>query len=292
MSVVMEFEDRPLQTASVQEHPATFKFPARHIVLASLALLTVLPIVWIFFLSFKTKQGFAANPFGLPETLNFDNYLTVITNESLVIFVRNSVLVTLASLALILVTCVMAAYALARIDFRGNQILFVTFFLSDAVPIFILLVPLFILIQIIGIAGTLWSLILPYAAMHIGVTVFILRGFFRNIPSEIEDAAAIDGANTFQLLWFVLIPLIRPALLVVSILNFIAIWNEYFLAAVILPSLDLFTLPPGLATTFIGRYSTDFPVMSAAIIISVLPVFLLFILAQDRIIEGWKVGHK
>lgn len=281
-----------LQTAVQPIKRSRRQFPIRHIILSSLALITILPIIWIIFLSFKTKQGYAANPFGLPETFNLDNYIKVLTDESLIQFAVNSVLVTSTALLLILVTCLMAGYALARIEFRGNKILFVTFFLSDAIPIFVVLVPLFILVQLIGIAGSLWSLIFPYTAMHIGVTVFIFRGFFRNIPSEMEDAAAIDGANTLQLLWFVLIPLIRPAIIVVTILNFIAIWNEYFLAAVLLPSQDLFTLPPGLATTFLGKYSANWPVMSAGIVLSVLPVFLVFILAQEKIIEGWAVSHK
>ena len=285
-------EKTQLLTTTLPTKRLRWPFQFRHIVLSLLALITISPLIWIVFLSFKTKQGYAANPFGLPESLNLENYLKVITDESLIQFAINSVLVTSTALVLILVTCLMAGYALARIEFRGNKILFVTFFLSDAIPIFVVLVPLFILIQLIGIAGSLWSLILPYTAMHIGVTVFIFRGFFRNIPSEMEDAAAIDGANILQLLWFVLIPLIRPAIVVVTILNFIAIWNEYFLAAVLLPSQDLFTLPPGLATTFLGKYSANWPVMSAGIILSILPVFLIFILAQEKIIEGWAVGHK
>jgi len=291
MSVEVSEETR-LQTTTLPTKRIRRPFHLRHIVLSTLSLITISPIIWIVFLSFKTKRGYAANPFGLPERLNFENYLKVLTDESLIQFAVNSVLVTTASLLLILVTCLMAGYALARIEFRGNKILFVTFFLSDAIPIFVVLVPLFILVQLIGIAGSLWSLIFPYTAMHIGVTVFIFRGFFRNIPSEMEDAAAIDGANTLQLLWYVLIPLIRPAIVVVTILNFIAIWNEYFLAAVLLPSQKLFTLPPGLATTFLGKYSANWPVMSAGIILSVLPVFVIFILAQEKIIEGWAVGHK
>jgi raffinose/stachyose/melibiose transport system permease protein len=266
--------------------------PLLYIVLTLLSLLTIAPLVWIVFLSFKSKQGFAASPFGLPESINLDNYITVLTDERLLQYLGNSIVVTTTSVLLILVVCLLAGYALARIEFRGNTFLFVVFFLSDAVPIFVVLVPLFILIQQLGIADTLWSLILPYAAMHIGVAVFLFRGFFRSISSEIEDAARIDGCNTLQMLWFVLLPLIRPAVLVVMIVNFISIWNEYFLAAILLPSQELFTLPPGLAAAFLGKYSTNWPVMAAGIVLSVLPVFALFLLAQDKIVEGWTVGHK
>lgn len=289
---VKAIDETRLQTTALPIKHFGLQSVLRHIVLSTLALITISPMVWIVFLSFKTKRGFASDPFGLPDTLNLENYIKVLTDESLIQFAINSVIVTSTSLLLILGTCLLAGYALARIDFRGNKVLFVIFFLSDAIPIFVVLVPLFLMIQIIGIGGTRWSIIFPYAAMHIGVTVFIFRAFFRSISTEMEDAAAIDGANTLQLLWFVLIPLIRPAIIVVTILNFIAIWNEYFLAAVLLPSQKLFTLPPGMATTFLGKYSTNWPVMSAGIVLSVLPVFVLFILAQDKIIEGWAVGHK
>ncbi|MDX1379266.1 MAG: carbohydrate ABC transporter permease [Anaerolineales bacterium] len=260
--------------------------------LTILSLLTIAPMVWIIFLSFKSKQGFAASPFGLPESFNLENYITVLTDERLIQFLFNSIVVTLTSVFLILAACIMAAYALARINFRGSSVLFVVFFLSDAIPLFVVLVPLFILIQLIGITGSLWSLILPYTAMHIGVAVFIFRGFFRNLSSEIEDAARIDGCNTMQMLWYVLVPLIRPAVIVVAIVTFISIWNEYFLAAILLPSQDLFTLPAGLASAFIGKYSTNWPVMAAGIVLSVLPIFLLFLMAQERIVEGWTTGHK
>lgn len=268
------------------------RIPFRYPALTLLSLLTIAPMVWIVFLSFKSKQDFASDPFGLPESLNLDNYIKVFTDEKLVQYLGNSAMVTSISVLLILFVCLLAGYALARLDFRGNTFLFLVFFLSDAVPIFVVLVPLFILIQQIGIAGTLWSLILPYTAMHIGVAVFIFRGFFRSISSEIEDAARIDGCNTLQMLWYVLLPLIRPAILVVMIVNFISVWNEYFLAAILLPSQDLFTLPPGLAAAFIGKYSTNWPVMAAGIILSVLPVFVLFLIAQDKIVEGWTFGHK
>lgn len=267
-------------------------FPLRYATLTLLSLLTVAPMIWILFISFKSKQDFAARPFGLPDELNLDNYITVLTDERLVQYLANSVMVTLAAVLLILTVCLLAGYALARLDFRGNTFLFTVFFLSDAVPIFVVLVPLFILIQQLGIAGTLWSLILPYTAMHIGVAVFMFRGFFRGISSEIEDAALIDGCNTVQMLWYVLLPLVRPAILVVMIVNFISIWNEYFLAAIILPSQDLFTLPPGLAAAFIGKYSTNWPVMAAGIIMSVLPVFMLFMMAQEKIVEGWTFSNK
>ena len=265
---------------------------ARHPGLILMSIVTVAPMLWIAFLSFKTKRGFAANPFGLPKSLNLDNYAKVLTDDRMLVFVKNSVIVTTITVVIILIVSILAAYGLARIDFRGNRFLYVLFFVSDTIPVFVVLVPLFILVYRIGLGGTRWSLIFPYSAMHIGISVFILRAFFRSIPRELEDAAAIDGCNMLQMLWYIMLPLIRPAVIVVAIVSFVRIWNEYFLAAVLLPSQKLFTLPPGLAATFKGKYATDWPAMSAGIILSILPVVVMFILAQDKIVEGWTAQQK
>ena len=243
-------------------------------------------MLWIVFLSFKTRRGFASNPFGLPETLSFDNYLEILSSERMLVFTINSVITTVTSVVLIALVSVLAGYALARIDFKDNDVLFLVFMLTDAIPVFVFLVPLFILLQWLGIGSSRWALILPYTAMHIGVATFVFRGFFRSISTDIKDAARIDGANLLQILWYVMAPLIRPALLVVLIVNFIGIWNEYYLASVILPSQDLFTLPAGMASFFKKRYETNWPAMSAGIVLSVLPVFFLFIAAQEKI--AWK----
>jgi raffinose/stachyose/melibiose transport system permease protein len=266
--------------------------PLYHPIMIAISVITLMPMVWMIFLSFKTKRGFAQNPFGLPEVWNFENYLRVLGDERITVYTLNSVIVTVTSVTLVVIVSVLAGFALARIEFRGSRFLFMLFILGDAVPVFVFLVPLFVQLQWMGIGSTRWALIFPYTAMHIGVATFIFRGFFRSISTEIEDAARIDGCNTLQLLWYVMAPIIRPAVLVVLIVNFISIWNEYYLASVILPTQDLFTLPAGLASFFKKKYSTDWPSMSAGIVLSVLPVFLLFIAAQDKIVEGWTVGHK
>ena len=263
-----------------------------HVMLVIVSVITLMPMVWIVFLSFKTKRGFAENPFGLPDSLDFDNYVRILGDDRITQFALNSAIVTVTSVLLVLVASVLAGFALARIEFKGSRFLFLFFILGDAIPVFVFLVPLFIQLQWMGIGNSRWALILPYTAMHIGVATFIFRGFFRSISTEMEDAARIDGCNMLQMLWYVMAPIIRPAVLVVVIVNFIGIWNEYYLASVILPTQDLFTLPAGLASWFKTKYSTDWPAMSAGIVLSVLPVFFLFIAAQDKIVEGWTVGHK
>jgi raffinose/stachyose/melibiose transport system permease protein len=264
----------------------------RHALLLAVVILTLGPLLWVASISFKTESEFAANPFGIPTRLDFERYLRVLTDERMGRFIENSVIVTTLAILLVSITSILAGYALARISFRGSNFLLILFILSDAIPLFVVIIPLYVLIQKMGLAESRWGLILPYAAMKVGLSVFIMRGFFRSIPSEMEDAAVLDGANTLHMIWSIMLPLVRPGALVVVIFNFISFWNEYFLAAVLMPSQDLYTLPAGLAAVFMGKYATNWPMLSAGLVISVLPTLALFALAQEKLIEGWTVAVK
>lgn len=264
----------------------------RYLIILFVALSTVIPLLWIITLSFKTEREFAADPFGLPSQWKFDTYIRILNDESILKFISNSILTTFAAIVIVLLASILAGYSLARLDFPGNKLIFILFILSDAIPVFVVLVPLYILIQKIGLGGTRWSLILPYAAMKVGISVFIMRGFFRSISSDMEDAANLDGCNIIQLIGYVMLPIIRPGMMVVIILNFISFWNEYFLASVILPTQEYFTLPAGLAAIFLGRYDTNWPMMAAGIVISAIPTLAIFAFGQDKIIESWTVTFK
>ncbi len=243
-------------------------------------------------ISLKTQREFAADPFGLPPRLDLDAYLQVLTDERMLRFIWNSVVVTSVAIAIVLALSVLAGYALARIPFRGANLLLVLFILSDAIPLFVVIIPLYIFLNQLGLLNGVWGLVLAYAASKMGLAVFIMRGFFRSIPSEMEDAAAIDGAGTLRLVWSVLLPIALPGAIVVALFTFVSLWNEYFLAAVLLPSQELFTLPAGLASVFMSRYSTNWPLLAAGLVISILPTVLLFVFAQRRIVEGWTVTVK
>ena len=256
------------------------------------SVLTLGPLLWIAMLSFRSRREFAAQPFGLPSSLYLDNYIKAITDSPFVTFVVNSVLVSFTALIILLVVSTMAGYAIARIPFKGSKFLFVLLIMTDAVPIFVILIPLFILVQMLGLSDSLWSLIFSYVAMRIGLSVILMRGFFRSISSELEDAARIDGCNLMQRLRYVMLPIVRPGLFVTAIVNFIFLWNEYFLATILLPRQAMFTLPPGLAAVFMGRYSANWPVMAAGLTLSILPTLLTFMLAQDKIIVGWTTTSK
>lgn len=263
-----------------------------HIFYILVSVSTLGPLIWIILLSFRTKREYAANPFGLPEHFFLGNYIRALFDTPIVTFLINSIIVTSAALALILIVSTLAGYALARIPFNGSIILFVVLIMCSAVPIYVLIIPLFVLINLIGLSNSLWGLIFSYVAMRIGLSVVLMRSFFRSIPSQMEDAAKIDGCNLLQNIWYVMIPIVRPGLVVTAIINYIFLWNEYFLATIILSKQALFTLPPGLAAAFMGRYTSDWPVMAAGFTLCFLPTLLVFIFAQDKIVVGWTVSSK
>jgi ABC-type glycerol-3-phosphate transport system permease component len=264
----------------------------RHAALLCAALLSLGPILWIVSVSLKSKREFASDPFGLPLSPDLDTYVRVLSDERMHRFVTNSILVTFVSISLVTVCSVLAGYALARIPFRGANVLLMLFILSDAIPLFVVIIPLYVFLGRLGLSDGPWGLILSYTAMKMGLSVFIMRGFFRSIPSEMEDAASIDGAGTLRTIWSVLLPLALPGAIVVALFNFVSLWNEYFLAAVLLPSQSLYTLPPGLASVFMSRFSTDWPMLAAGLVISILPTVVLFVFASQRIVEGWTVTVK
>lgn len=257
-----------------------------------LTLMSIGPVVWLFSVSMKTRSEYVAHPFGLPTTLRFENYAFILTDSEFLRFAWNSLLVTSSSIFIILLLSTLAAYALARLDFAGNRLLFVAYLFGEVIPIFLILLPLYVLLAKSGLGGTLLSLILAYTAASLGISTLVLRSYFRSIPVELEDAARIDGCNTMQLIWHVMLPLIRPGILVVAVFNIFNIWNEYLLAAFLLPSQKLFTLPPGLATSFVAQYATNWPAMAAGILLSAIPLILIFVVAQDKIVEGFSFGSK
>jgi ABC-type glycerol-3-phosphate transport system permease component len=260
---------------------------ARHLLFTILSLLSVGPVIWVVLMSFRTVREITNDPFALPTHYNLDNYRAVFAQPEIGLFLINSLITVSAALILVLIASTLAAYAIARIEFPGRQLLFVVFLISDSIPLIVIIVPLFVVVQRLGLSGSLLALILPYAAMNMGVSVYILRGFFRSINSDIEDAARLDHCGLLATIWHVILPMARPSLIVVAIINFISYWNEYFLATVLASSQRFFTLPAGLAATLVNKHGTNWPVMSAAVLMTMLPVLILFVVTQDKIVRGW-----
>lgn len=255
-------------------------------------LVTIGPVVWLLSISVKTQAEYTDSPFGLPTAFHFDSYAAILTDSAFLRYAWNSLLVTSSSVFVILVLSTLAAYALARIEFLGNRLLFIAYLFGNVVPIFLILVPLYILLARTGLGGTLVALILAYTAASLGISVLVLRGYFRSIPANLEEAASIDGCNILQVIWHVMMPVVRPGLVVVAIFNIFHIWNEYFLAAFLLSGQRVFTLPPGLAASFTSEYATNWPSMAAGILLAATPLILVFVLAHGKVTEGFSFSSK
>lgn len=248
------------------------------------ALMTV-PFAWMFSTSFRIPaESFSLPPQWIPRQFIVENYRRVFELVPFVPFALNSLKISTIITAGQLLTSAMAAYAFARLDFRGKNILFLLLMSSLMVPGQVTIVPVFVVIRTLGLSDTHWALILPGLTSAFGI--FLLRQFFLTLPSELEDAAKIDGANPLQIFLRVIIPLGVPALSVLAIFTFNASWNEFFRPLIFLQTWEKFTLPLGLVTLRGVEGTGSISVVLAGVSLALVPVLIIFLLAQRYLIEG------
>ena len=252
-------------------------------------LLVLLPMVFMVLSSLKTTREIFQRPFSLPANLAWQNYSVVWDAAHFSLYFRNSVIVTVASMVLILVTSTLAAYALGRYQFRGNDLIYLYFLTGIMVPIRLAIIPLFILMRDLRLLDTYWSLILVYTASGLPSAIFILTGFFRTLPRDLDNAARIDGAGELSVLIRVMLPLVRPALAIVTVYNIIPIWNDFFFPLVFIHQDRLKTLPLGL-TVFFGEFATNWALLFAGLTLAAAPVIGLYILMSQQFIKGLTAG--
>jgi len=252
-------------------------------------LLVILPMVFMVLSSVKTTREIFQRPFDLPTIPRWGNYAEVWEGARFAVYFQNSVVVTLASMALVLTTSTLAAYALGRYRFRGNDLIYLYFLSGIMVPIRLAIIPLFILMRDLRLLDTLWSLILVYGASGLPSAVFILTGFFRTLPQDLDNAARIDGAGEFQILLRVLLPLVRPALAIVTVYNIIPIWNDFFFPLVFIHQDRLKTLPLGM-TVFFGEFATNWALLFAGLTLAAAPVLALYVVMSQQFIKGLTAG--
>jgi raffinose/stachyose/melibiose transport system permease protein len=257
--------------------------------LAANALLVVLPLLFMGVSSLKTTREIFQRPFGLPAAPRWDNYARLWSEAHFALYMRNSVVVTVLSMALILAAGTLAAYALGRYHFRGNDLVYLFFLSGIMVPIRLAIIPLFIMMRDLRLLDSPASLVLVYAASGLPAAIFILTGFFRALPQDLDNAARVDGAGEAAILLRVLLPLARPALAIVTVYNIIPIWNDFFFPLVFIHNERLKTLPLGL-TVFFGQYATNWAVLFAGLTLSAAPVLLLYVVMSQQFIKGLTAG--
>ncbi len=263
--------------------------PAVQAVLLANAALVLAPMVIMGLSAFKTTSEIFQRPFGLPQVWRVENFTRVWVEAHFALYFRNSVVVTTGSIVLILVFGAMAGYALGRFRFTGNDLLYLYFLSGLMLPIRLGIIPLFILMRDLRLLDTHWSLILTYAASGLPSAVFILTGFFRALPSDLDSAARIDGAGEWLIFRRIMLPLVRPALVIVMIYNIIPVWNDFFFPLVFIKSNHLKTLPLGM-TTFFGQYYTDYAALFAGLTLAALPVIALYVALSQHFIRGLTAG--
>lgn len=251
-----------------------------------ISLLFLVPIIILVNTSIRSDPDFLTNGvFSLPRSIRWANIADAWQTGDFGTTYKNSLLITVVKVPLGLFVSALAAYPLAKMRFRLNGAIFIFFVAGLAVPIHVALLPLFVLQKDLGLLGSLWALLGPYIAFGIPFQVFVLRGFMRLIPNELMEAARVDGAGDFVVFARVLIPLITPALATLFILDAVATWNEFLMALVLLPSADVHTLPLGLLN-FFDQYSGSYTLLSAGIVIAVLPLLVVYIFLQRYLVSG------
>ena len=251
-----------------------------------LTLIFVAPLLWMLSTSFKTNVEATTLPLNFlpnePSTYGYDTIFNSAGTPVLRWFV-NSMVAAAAHAALVLATAAPAAYALARMEFRGKRIFFATIIGTLFIPQFLFLVPNYTIVDAFGWLDTLLAIIVPGAAGAFGV--FFLRQFFLALPQELEEAALLDGANRFQIFMRIVLPLSKPALATLALLSFLTNYNDFLWPIYVLFNPESLTLPPGLAILGFS-YQTDYAVIMAGGVIASIPVLIIFLIAQRYVIEG------
>lgn len=255
-----------------------------YIVLGALALIIILPLVWMLITSFKTDADAVRNPFALPNPISFEAYQTLASGQQpILLWLWNSFAAATIQTVLILVTASMGAYALARMDFAGKKFIFGLIIATLLVPPVVFLVPNYLIVQNFGWLDTILAITVPGAAGAFGI--FFLRQFFVGLPVEIEEAARIDGAGEFRIFMQVVLPLARPALATLAVLSFLNNWNDFLWPVYVLLSPENMTLQPGLSMLQ-GAYRTHFAIVMAGAVVASVPVLILFGFAQRQIVDS------
>nr|WP_302591861.1 carbohydrate ABC transporter permease [uncultured Marvinbryantia sp.] len=260
------------------------------IILAVLmALISITPFIFMVLNSFKEKfEMLTKGVFTLPDTLYLDNYAEVISGKFAGFFV-NSVIVLAISLILLLLVAACASYPLSRFKFKLNGPIYALIIACMSIPVHVTLIPIFKMTRSMGLYDTIWALIGPYVAMGVPISVFILTGFMKGIPKEIEESAEIDGCNKIQMFFKMILPLSKPGLSTLAIYNGVNMWNEFSFAYTLTQSSENRTLPLAV-WEFRGRYSMNTPMIMAVLVLTLLPMLIMFIFAQDKLIKGMTAG--
>jgi raffinose/stachyose/melibiose transport system permease protein len=234
--------------------------------------------------AFKARLSILQNPISLPNSFDLKNFTVAFTRMNFPYALMNSIIITLVSGVILIVLPSMLAYYLLRFDYRANKIIFIVLVLSMIIPFQALMIPFVSIYGALGVLNSRLALVYFYLGFGVSLSTFMYHGFIKTLPIALEESAFIDGANRFQIFWYVVFPMVRPITATIIILNALWIWNDF-----LLPSLVLFlsarTLP--LSTySFFGQYTSNYGVAMAGLVLSIIPIVILYLVMQRNIISG------
>jgi multiple sugar transport system permease protein/raffinose/stachyose/melibiose transport system permease protein len=265
------------------------KGAAMHFILISVAITCIFPLVWMFSSSLKTQDTIFSNMNILVENPRWSNYYEAWTKGSFGKYFFNSVLYTVSVVSGVVFVSSLAAFAFARLQFPGKNILFYMFLITMMIPIPGSFIALYVLLSKLNLINTRLGYILPQINAGLALAIYLLKTFFEELPKDLEDSASIDGCGKFGIYWHIAMPLAKPAIAVIVVFNAMAVWNEYLLAMLILSSKSLMPLQRGLMV-FQGAHITKYPLLMAGITITVIPIVAVYLIMQRHIITGITAG--
>ena len=260
-----------------------------YLILFGGALIFIYPMVWMFYSSLKSNSEILTNPWMLPEQIRIENYVTAWENANLSQAAVNSVIVTLSSVALIVLCSSLAGFAFGRLKFKGSSLIFYIFLGGLMLPLQTTLIPLYAFFKSLNWLNTYQSVVFPYVAQGLPFSIFLLRAYFLNLPGELEDAARIDGCSSFGIFWKIFLPIIKPGIAIVVIFQFLFIFNEFLFALIFLTEDKVKTLPIAIFS-FWGAYLTKYGSLLATLSTITIPIMIIYLIFQKQFIRGMTAG--
>lgn len=262
-----------------------------NLILWIFSLSCIFPLVWMLYSSFKEKRAFNADIIGLPKSPTLINYIRILTNKDYHLgeSMWNSVRTTVLSIVLIVLFSYVVGYILARVRFKLNRALYAMFLMGMLIPVHSLLVPIYVVFRNCGLSNRWFTLLLPYVSFGLPMGIFLVEGYVKGIPISLEEAAAIDGSTFSKTLFQVILPICKPILVTVAIIQVFSCWNEFSFALVLIKSVGLQTVPLAL-TQFKGQFASDYPKQMAAMLITMAPIVVLYFAFSKQIIKGMVSG--
>lgn len=258
-----------------------------YVALTALALLWVIPMFTLIFTAIKSKQDFFSgiSLFSMPKEIAWSNFTDAITKGRLLTYMKNDMIVSGLKVPLGIFVEALAAFALTRCNIKHRTGIFIFMLIGMMLPMQAALVPINVIFSKLGLLNTYFGLFYVYVGFGISYGVLILRGFFKGIPKDIDEAAYIDGCNKWKLFFHIILPIAKPAVATLVITDFLATWNEYLLASVVINDNGKKTVPVGIMT-FVGEHGTDYGFLCAGVLLSVIPVLIVYLVFQRYFVEG------